>query len=660
MAANYTDCINILQTQWYQADLDDRFCMGDQDLWGLIFPGVATYRRKIFNFNIIQAARSTISGNQRRNRKASICVPIHNEAQKTADQITKALFHVINKAGVYQTYSDCFEKGALNMGLGFCYTHIDKTEDVISGDIKKRFIDMRQCLYDPYGRKHDMSDWRFWWVRTYYDRNEAATIYKEFADDILSLPKGSYRDDKFYYMPEVYQIQFPNLIAFDEYWYLSSREATYLIDRESEECQEWTGDEEQLRDAMRRRYRQPDGLEKEGRKLFTTEKRQKPTVRRSIIINDRMLVDEPNPLGIDRYPVTACLGYFNPDSPYYAYKFRGIVRDMRDSQYLLNRLEVNCLDQVEAQQAGIKMEKGALVSPDDALNQGNGRVLTTQPGMFDKVDKLHVDPPSPVLLQMVAELKAFAEYISGVTPEMMGQEIDDKAGIITMIRQSAAQTRIQPLLDQFDEFQRLDGDMTIEVMQKNWTFGKWRQVIGEEPTPEFDNKLFYKYGCKVVQGVLTETQQQLEAQQLIYARKELELPISGKRILQAMLIQDKDEIIAEIEQAEQQQAQMGQQRAQLEMQQLQVDNETKLAYAREKTAGAREKSAKVQVDMALGKQKLEEAKEEQTHSALNLIKAIKEIQSIDLEHIAQAFAILQSLTPQEAEEPKEKTNATQT
>ena len=34
---NYTDCINILQTQWYQADLDQRFALGDQDIWGLMF-----------------------------------------------------------------------------------------------------------------------------------------------------------------------------------------------------------------------------------------------------------------------------------------------------------------------------------------------------------------------------------------------------------------------------------------------------------------------------------------------------------------------------------------------------------------------------------------------------------------------------------------------
>ena len=36
MEKNYSDSINILQTQWYQADVDQRFFLGDQDIWGLI------------------------------------------------------------------------------------------------------------------------------------------------------------------------------------------------------------------------------------------------------------------------------------------------------------------------------------------------------------------------------------------------------------------------------------------------------------------------------------------------------------------------------------------------------------------------------------------------------------------------------------------------
>src|SRR6202000_1342119 len=317
MEKNYSDCINILQTQWYQSDVDQRFTIGDQEIWGLIFPGVATYRRKIWNFNIMNPISQAISGQQRQTRKSSAVIPIHNGIQKTADQLTKCLYHN-HKYGFHQTFSDAFELGAVVQGLGFMYMYGDRTPDP-----RWRYIDMKSCLFDPYFRKHDMSDARFWWVRTFFDAQEAAVLYQEFADEILSLPKGTYRDDKFFYMPEVYQIQFPNLIAFDEYWYLTNREATFLVDKKTEECQEFQGTEEQLKEIMMA-----------FRGKLATIKRPVPTVRRSIILNDRVLVDEPNPYGMDRYPVVPMLAYFTADTPYYAYKFRGVMRDLRDPQYL--------------------------------------------------------------------------------------------------------------------------------------------------------------------------------------------------------------------------------------------------------------------------------------------------------------------------------------
>ena len=212
MQKNYTDSINILQTQWYQADLDQRFSMGDQDIWGLIFPGVATYRRKIFNFNLINSTLQMISGYQRRNRKSTVCIPVQSPMQKTSDQLTKCLYYVHNQSGAYQVYSDAFEQGALTQGIGLVSIYKDTTSDPISGDIKLRYVDFKSILIDPFFRKHDLSDCRFIWTRQFFDRNEAANLYPQFRDEILSLPRGSYKDDKFYYMPEVYQIQLDLLL----------------------------------------------------------------------------------------------------------------------------------------------------------------------------------------------------------------------------------------------------------------------------------------------------------------------------------------------------------------------------------------------------------------------------------------------------------------
>lgn len=646
MEKNYTDCINILQTQWYQADLDQRFAMGDQDIWGLIYPGVATYRRKVFNFNLLNSLLQAVSGHQRQTRKSTVCIPVHSPMQKTADQLTKCLYYIHNTSNAYQVYSDAFEQGALTQGLGWISIYKDTTHDPVSGDIKVRYLDMKSTLFDPYFRKPDASDMRYFWTRQFFDKQEAAVLYPQFADEILSLPGGTYRDDKFYYMPEVYQIQFPNLIAFDEYWYLSSRKCMYMVDKETQEVQEFQGDEEDMRVI----YQQFKG------RLKFIEK-PKPTVRRSIILNDKVLIDEANPYGIDRYPYVPILGYMTADTPYYAYKFRGIIRDTRDAAYLFNRRKVADLDILESQQQGLKIRQGALVTPDDAFNQGNGRALFyKKDGSPDDIQPMPIIPPAPALLQMEDMLKDIMYRIVGIDPNAMGMDIDDKAGIITMMRQAATARNLQRLFDQFDFAQTLIGDIMVEMVQKNWTYGKVKQVIGEEPTSEFDNKAFFKYGCKVVQTTLTETQQQLELGQILHLQQMYGEIFPVEEVIEVMTIQNKDRIIQKIQANQKAQQEQQQKMQELQMQQLQVDNMTKVAYSHSQEGLAQERLAKIQLDKALNAERIQRAEEDRTGSVLNLVKAVKELQGIDLQHLMQALEIVERIKDDEGSDAKIESN----
>jgi len=645
---NYQDSINILQTQWYQADLNQRFCMADQDIWGQIFPtNLLPNRRKMFNFNIMNPIVQAVTGQQRQSRKSTICIPIQHQLQKTSDQLTKCLYHVHNQSGAYQIYSDAFEQGPLIQGFSLVSVFPDYSCDPISPDIRLRNVDFKSVMIDPYFRRHDLSDCRFIWTRQFFDKEEAAVLYSKFADDILSLPPGSYRDDKFYYMPEVYQIQFPNIVAFDEYWYLSTREAEYLIDRETEECQEFTGDEEDLRIIM----------QQFGRRLKVIKK-NKPTVKRTISINDRVLVDEVAPYGIDRYPYIGFYGYFSPDTPYYAYKFRSVCSDLKDAQFLFNRMKVGDLDICEAQQQGYKIRQGSLVTPDDALNQGHGRSLFYKKDASpDDIQNMDIHPPSPVMLQMEEMLMQVVHRIAGVDPSSMGIDVDDKAGIISMMRQAATARNLQRLFDQFDESQRLAGDIIIEMIQKNWTYGKVKQVIGEDPTSEFDNKAFFKYGCKVVQGVLTESQQQLELAQLLHMQQIAPDIFPKDEIIEAMTIQNKDRIIKKMEEAQKAQMEQAQKREQIELEHIQLKNQMMIAEAHSKEGLATERLAKVQLDKALNAERIQRAEQDRTGSALNLVKAIKELQSIDLNHLGQYLDIVERLegeTSQNAENENKK------
>ena len=480
-----------------------------------------------------------------------------------------------------------------------------------------------------------MSDARFWWVRTFFDAQEAAVMYPQFGDEILSLPKGTYRDDKFFYMPEVYQIQFPNLIAFDEYWYLTSREATFLVDRKTEECQEFQGSEQDLKEIL---------MAFKGK--LTTIKKPVPTVRRSLILNDRVIVDEPNPMGLDRYPVVPMLAFFTGDTPYYSYKFNSPMTMLRDVQYLLNRLKISNLEILDAQQQGLKVKKGALVTPEDGLNDGHGRMLMIDPEFqMDDVQAMPIVPPSPVMLQMEDMLQKIFHSIAGIDPNAMGMDIDDKAGIITMMRQAATARNLQRLFDQCDESQRLCSEIEIEFIQKNWTYGKVKQVIGEEPSAEFENKIFFKYGCKVVQAALTESQQQLELAQILHFQQLYPELLPPDEVLECMTIQNKDRIIKKVMDKQKAMQEQQEKMEKLQMQQMEVDNLTKVAYAHSQEGLAKERVAKIQTDSAVAHDKLRRAHQEDTASLLNVVKALKELRGMDLDHLMQQVEILNALSP---------------
>jgi len=638
MNRNYQDSINILQTQWWQADLDQRFVLGDQDLWSSLFPNVPN-QRKMFNFNMINPMVQMMSGYQRRNRKSSICVPVQSPAQRTADQMTKCLYYIHNRSGAYQVYSDAFEQGAVTQGIGFLSVYRDTTDDAASGEINVRYVDFKSVLVDPYFRKHDLSDCRYIWTRQFFDKNEAARLYPNFSDEIKELPAVSSKDDKFYYMPEVYQIQTQNLVSFDEYWYMTTRDALYLVDTESNEQSEWLGTKDDFKMA---RFKFGDELD--NLKLIT---KPKQTVRRTIMINGQTMVDEPHPDGLDRYSYVPVLGYFTPDTPYYAYKYKGIVRDLRDCQYLFNRRKVADLDILESQQQGIKVKQGSLVTPEDSQNQGHGRTLVLKAtAQMSDVEPMPIIPPAPTMLQMEEMLRETMGKISGVNEELLGSAIDDKAGVLSMLRQGAGLVTLQRMFDQMDESQKIVGDIMIEMIQKNWTYNKVKSVLGEEPTEEFDNKAFFKYGCSVIQGVLTETQQQLELGQLLNLQQMMgdkTPPPVYDRIIDTMYIQNKEELKEQIGQFQQAQSEQEQKMQELQMQQMQVDNETKLAYADSQHGLAAERIAKIQTDKAVAEDKIRRAETEDMQGLLALVKTIKELQTMDTGHLASKIAMLKSI-----------------
>lgn len=632
MDYTYSKYITINQSFWSEADVDSRFKAGDQSIWNDIYGNLPAFRKRQFNFNRIRRIVNMISGYQRQHRKSTIVTPIEARGQQGADQFTKLMYHINNKGGVYELMSDAFE-GAVTTGMNLLSVWMDYRNDPINGDIRVDNVSYNGYLIDPYFKHMDLSDCNSVWTRKYLSRPQCMALLPDRKDEIKNLSGWGNRDGKFQFLPESFNYGMQDLIIYDEFWYLSSRMQTLLVDTVNGETTEWRGEDEDLGDFLRM-YPQVIKIDQEI-----------PTTKLAIVVQGKVMYHGPNPLGIDRYPFIPVWAYYEPQIEYFPWRCQGVVRGIRDAQYLYNRRRIIELDILESQvNSGWVYKENALVNPKDVFIQGQGRGIALKAeAQITDVQRIEAPQVPPSMIQLSEMLGQELGQISGVNEELLGSAEDDKAGILSMLRQGAGLTTLQVLFDNLDRSQKMLGDLQIDLIQSNWTPGKVQRILGEEPTQEFYNRAFNKYDAVVEEAPLTSTQKQLALRQALYL-KELGIPIPTGYLIKNMNIPDKEELIQEITQAEQAQAQQQQQMAQLQMQQLQVDNETKLSYAQSQKSLAAERMNKVSLDAALSAERMQRADEDRSASILNLIKAAKEIKGIDLNQIEQALRLAKDLS----------------
>lgn len=635
MEYTYAKNITINQSFWSEADIDSRFVCGDQTLWSDIYGNMPAFRKRQFNFNRIRRVVNMISGYQRQHRKSTTVTPVEGSDDKTADQFSKLMYHVANTAEVHDNISEAFE-GAIKTGMNLLSTWIDFRTDPVNGDIRVDNLSYNSYLIDPYFQKMDLSDCNSIWTRKYLSRQQLRALLPGREDEINSIRGLSNKDGKFQFQPESYSYAMQDLLTFDEFWYLSTRNQKMLVDTETGECKEWRGQDEDL-DSFLRYFPQVITLDQEI-----------PTVKLAVVVQNKVMYHGPNPLGVDRYPFVPVWGYYEPQIPYFPLRVQGVVRGLRDAQYLYNRRKVIELDILESQMtSGFIYKENALVNPKDVFLQGQGKGLAIKAeANIADVQQILAPQIPPSMIQLSEILGREIQEISGVNEELLGSAEDDKAGILSMLRQGAGLTTLQTLFDHLDRAQKLLGQLHLDIIQANWTPGKVKRILNEDPSDQFYNRAFGKYDCVVEEAPLTSTQKQLALQKALYLR-EIGIPITTEYLIKHSNLPDKDELIESVVKQEQQQAEQQAQMAQLQMQNMQVDNETKLSYAESQKALAAERSNKVQLDAALSAERIQRADEDRTASVLNLIKAVKELQGMDLDQIQRSLSIVQQLEPEQ-------------
>lgn len=627
----YASAIQINQSFWSEADIDNRFKVGDQTLWNDIYGNVPAFRKRQFNFNRIRRIINMISGYQRQHRYSTIVVPVENSDNETADQFSRMMIWANNNANVLDTISQAFE-GACTTGLNLLSVWMDYREDPINGDIRVDNVSYNEYLIDPFFKKHDLSDCRFLWTRKWLNKNEIKSLLPDHIDEIEHMTARGWKDGKFQFQPEAYNYAMQDLIAYDEFYYLDYRQRKIYVDVSSGESLEWKHENDGAVQYL---------------KTFPNIKeidQTIPTVKLAILVNGKVMYNGANPMGIDRYPFAPVLGYYEPQIPYFPWRIQGVVRGLRDAQYLYNRRKVIELDILESQiNSGIKYKEGSLINPKDAFLTGQGRALALARDA-DMNDVQQMMPPQipPSMLQLSEILGREISEISGVNEELLGSAIDEKAGVLSMLRQGAGLTTLQILFDQLNASQKLLGQIFIDLMQTNFSPGKVKRILGEEPSGQFYNRVFQKYDCVVEEGLNTSTQRQMQFAQLLQLR-ELGLPVSSEDLVNASTLQGKDDLIESIQKAEQAQAQQAQEqhKVAMELQQAQMQNMQAQAMANEGLG--KERISRVQENRALAIERMAEAEKDDAMAVYTEMKAIKELQQMDLSQLETFMNILHGI-----------------
>ena len=447
-----------------------------------------------------------VTGYQRQHRKGLTYVPTEGADPNTTDQYTKIMTHVCNKEGIHEQFSRACEQACIT-GMVLAQPYLDFSgDDQAQGSLKLKIWEYNSFLVDPYFRNYDMSDAQFVWCQEYISKKEAEDRFPDKLQNIAPMSGTPQRYGSFYFLPENYNMARNDLMVLSYVWYKWKRKKKRLYSRSRNQFFDYAGGDGNLEMIL---YSIPDMEE------VTVDV---PCWKLAVVLNDQLMFQGDNPLGFDDCPFVPVFWNYEPHINYYDLRCRGLVRTMRDSNYLLNRRIIINHDISEATiNAGWKRKVGAVANEDNLKKSGQGWDIIVNEG-YELTDVEKIIPSSVPESDMALadQLRSLIFGTSGVDLENWSAQNDKQASsLTTMLKQAANLMVLQKYFDQWDFSLKTIGERLLQVVLNNWSAEKVQLLIGEEPSPHFYSKVFAKFQVLAEEGVLTPTQQNMQAQALM-------------------------------------------------------------------------------------------------------------------------------------------------
>lgn len=618
---------SLWQQYWFEADLDTKMATGQQDYWNTF--NVNYRNQKMLQFNKILRLINMIGGYQRRNRLASIVYPADNDPDRgqTADDLSGVLQWVMRQDNTYEKISEAFD-GSNTCGLNLLSVWMDYREDVENGEIRTDRVPFNAFLMDNYWTKSDLSDCDRIWTRRYITKRQLQALFPDIEKDLPALGKGyACKDGKFQFLAQNWYQYQQEMYAYDEYWVRDYRETKKVLDKRTGETAEWKGDKEQFR------------LLKQMNPNVELIKATIPTIKLNVLVNSNLVYEENSPWGLDRFPFVPVMCYHYPEVQNYAFRYQGIVRNIRDSQIELNRRRNKLLDILDAQvQSGIMVKEDALVNPEDAFMQGPGKVM-----YFKQSANLATDVapfPAPPVAQgwqeLIQTLDQEIMSIVGTPEELFGEGAGSKdmSGVLMKLKMGAGLTSLQNVFDRLNTSQKHLSDIHVELIQKNFSQAKVRNILGREATPEFNDAWLTKYHAVVEEAELTDTQRQLQFLQALQL-KQLGVQIPDTYILEKSTLSGKKQLMESMEAQAKQMSEMQMMQMQQQLEQGKMLTRSLEAKAQSDFAGAEERKARAVSDFGLAQERSAQAEHDLASAHLENAKAMHEIKDMQEDRLVK-------------------------
>ena len=607
----------IEMARWNQANIDTLFYAGNQSLINRNFsfsPGITSQQ---YYFNLVQQPVNMVTGYQRQHRKSIVYQAADGADPQTTDQYTRLIDNVAQKEGIHESYSKSCELAAVS-GMNLIQPYLDFTgDDPAQGQLKLKIWEYNSFIVDPFFRQPDMSDAQFIWCQEYISKQEAEGRFPDQVQRVRPMAGTPQRYGNFYFLPENYNMARNDLMVLSYIWYRWRKKRKRLYSQTLNQFFD-IGREANLEEIL---YHIPD---------MQQVNVDSPCWKVCVVLNDQMMFQGDNPLWDGpECPMIPNYWNYDPHINQYELRSRSLVFPMRSPQFLFNYKIINNNDIAAATiNAGWKRKVGAVANEDNLKKAGQGwDVIINEGYEMTDVEKII---PSAVPESDLALAQQMADLVfktSGINLEnWSGQQDKQISSLTLLIKQAANLLPCQKYFDQWDQCLKLVGERLLQLALYNWSPEKVAIMIGEQPSPFFFSRLFAKYKTVVEEGLLTATQKNLQAQQMMDINQAFGREVlPPSMIIKDMNIQGKSEIMQFLQQQEQQAA-MHQQEAQT-LEHAYNDAKLKELYSKATAniATARERHGRAEADIGLFEERLSEITQNRAMATKAKMEALEKL-----------------------------------